>query len=114
MKRRQVNTLLDLLDHLVCNKLAAHEFLRTMHYTVAHSLDIIQSRKNSCLLIKKRINDSLDTHSVVLDRHFLNNLFLSCRLMLKTADFQTDSLYKTFGEQIINLVALHVKKLILQ
>ena len=114
MKRSEYRAFLKLSHHLVCYELAADELLRTMNYAMSYSLDILKVSKDSELLVKESINDSLDSDCVVCYRHLLDELFLACRLMLDAAHFHSDPLDETFGEEIIYLIALHIKKLILE
>ena len=114
MERCEHRAFLKLRDNLVRNQLAAHEILRSMNDTMTYSLDVLKSVEHSVFLVKKSINDSLDTNSVVCYRHFLHKFLLSGRLMLEAAHFHSDSLDETFREQIVNLFVLHIEKLILQ
>ena len=114
MKWSKVNTFLDLLYHLVSNELTAHELFSTMNNTMTYRLDILECRKDTGLLVKKGIDNCLDTDGMILDRHFLYNLFLTCCLMLEATCFHSDSLDKTFGKKVVHLVILHIKKLILE
>ena len=85
-----------------------------MNNSVTYSLDVLKSLENSEFLVEESLKDSLDTDSVVLDRHFLYKGFLSCGLMLEASCLHTDSLYNTFGKEIVYLIVLHIKKLILK
>ena len=114
MKRCKIHAFLDLSNDLVCNELAAHELLCTMNDSVTYSLNVFECRKYAILLVKECIQDSLNTHSVIRDRHFLYELFLSGSLMLKTSDFHSDSLYETLCKKVIDFFVLHIKKLIFQ
>ena len=114
MERSEYRTFLQLCNYLVCNELAAYEFLCAMHYTMTYSLDVLESREYARLLVKESINNSLDTYCMILDRHLLYNLILADSLMLDASYLHSDSLDKTFGEKIINLIVLHIEKLVLQ
>ena len=114
MKRSKVHTFLYLLYNFVSDKLAAHKFLCSMYDAMTYCLDILQCRKNAGLLIQKRIYHCLDSHGVVIHRHFLHNLVLPGSLMFDTSYLHADSLDETLGKQIINFFVLHIKKLILE
>ena len=114
MKRCKIHTLLDLSNNLVSNELTAYEFFSAVYDPMADSLDILECRKNTMLLVKKCLKDSLNTYSVVCNRHFLYKLFLTGSLMLYTSYFHSDSLYETLCKKIINFFVLHIKKLIFQ
>ena len=81
---------------------------------MSHSLDVLESRENTMFFVKESFENSLDADCMVLDRHFLLELFLSCSLMLEASHFHSDPLHKTFGEKIVNLIVLHIKELILK
>ena len=106
MKRCEYRAFLELRHNLVGNELAADKLLCTMHYSMTYSLDILESRKYAILLVKEGSKHSLDSHSVVLDRHFLYIFLFSGSLMLDAAYFHTDPLYKSFRKKIINIVSL--------
>ena len=114
MKRCEYRTFFELGNDLVSDELAAYELLRAMNDTVTYSFDIFKSCEDAILLVEESIKNSLDTYGMILDRHFLYKLLLTCCLMLEATDFHSDSLDKTLGEKIINFIALHIKKLILQ
>ena len=85
-----------------------------MNHSMSYGFDIFKICQNAIFRIKKGIYNSLDTDRMVFDRHFSLHLFLSSCLMLETSHFHSDSLHETFGKQIINLLILHIKKLILK
>jgi hypothetical protein len=114
VERREYRALLELRNHLVSDELAAYELLCTMHDTMSYGLDILKSIEHAIFLVKEGIHDRSDGYSMVLDRHFLNERFLSGRLMLEATCFHSDSFDKTLGDEIVDLVALHIKKLILK
>ena len=80
MKRSEYRALLKLSDHLVCDELAAYEFLCSMNNTMAYSLNILESSKNAVFLVKESIHDSSDSYCMILDRHFPHEFLLSGRL----------------------------------
>ena len=112
MQRSKYRALLKLSYNLVCNKLAAYEFLCSVYNSVTYSLDILKCLEDSVFLVKKGIKDSLDTDCVVLDRHFLYKRLLTSCLVLNTTNLHSYPLDNTFGKKIINFVVLHIKKLI--
>ena len=114
VKRRKYRALLELSNYSVSDELAAYELLCTVNYAVTDSLDILECCKHAVFLVKESVDNCLDTDCVVCDRHFLHEFLLSCSLMLKASYFHSDSLNETFCEKVINLVILHIKKLILQ
>ena len=114
MKRCEYRTLLKLSDNCVSDKLAAYEFLSSMNHSMSDSLDILESRKYSELLVKKGVKDSFDTDCMIFDREFLYQFLLTCSLMLEATNLHTDSFDKTLGKKVKNIIILHIKKLILQ
>ena len=85
-----------------------------MHHAMTYCLDILKCAEHTELLVKKSVEDSLDTYCVVLDRHLLNELFLICSLMLKTSGLHSDSFNDSLCKKIVNFIVLHIEKLILQ
>ena len=85
-----------------------------MNDSVSNSFNILKSVENAELLVKESIHDCSDTYRMILDRHFLDEFLLSSRLMLETTCFHSDSLDKTLGDEIIDFIILHIKKLILK
>ena len=65
------------------------------------------------LAICKCLKDKLHAHLVVRNRNILYDFLLTGSGMLETSHFQADLFYDTFSQDIINLIALHIKKLIL-
>ena len=85
-----------------------------MDNTMSYSLDILKSREDTILFVSQSIEDSLNTDRMILDRHLLLQFLLTRSLMLETSYLHSDPLYQTLGKKIINLLALHIKKLILE
>ena len=65
------------------------------------------------LAVREGIEDELHSHLVVRNRKILYDLLLACSSVLETTRFETDFLHDTFREDIINLIALHIKQLVL-
>ena len=86
---------------------------RIMHNSVAHSLDVVKRLQNAMLAICKCLKDKLHSNLVVRNRNILYDFLFTGSGMLETSHFQADLLYDTFSQDIINLIALHIKKLIL-
>jgi hypothetical protein len=114
MKRGEHGAFLKLCHNLVSDKLAAHELLSAMHDTMSHSLYVLQSFKHSVFLVHKGVEDSMHADRMVSYGHFPDKFLFAGGLMLETAGLHTDSFYETFGKKIINLIVLHIKKLILE
>ena len=114
MERCEHRAFFELCDYLVGYHLAAHELLCSVHHAMSYRLDVLKSGEASCLLVKKCIHHRSDSYSVVFNWHFLDELFLSCRLVFEATCFHSDSLDKTLGEKVVDFVALHIKELILK
>ena len=84
-----------------------------MHDSVTYSLDVIQRLEDSMFTISKSLENKLHSDLVVRNRQILYYFILTDNGMLKTPSLQTDFLYNTFGEEIVDFIALHVKQLIL-
>ena len=114
VKRSKYRALLELSHNLVIDELAAHELLRSVDNTMSYSLDVLKCGKHTILLISQCIENFLNTHCMVLDRHLLLELFLTSCLMLQASYLHSDPLNQTLGKKIIHLLTLHIKKLILK
>ncbi|CDA93373.1 putative uncharacterized protein [Bacteroides sp. CAG:709] len=113
MQRCEIAAYLDLLHDILIDKSAGREILTSMHNSVAHSLDVVKRLQNAMLAICKCLKDKLHSHLVVRNRNILYDFLLTGSGMLETSHFQADLFYDTFSQDIINLIALHIKKLIL-
>ena len=113
MQRCEIAADLDLLHDILIDKSAGREILTSMHNSVAHSLDVVKRLQNAMLAICKCLKDKLHSHLVVRNRNILYDFLLTGSGMLETSHFQADLFYDTFSQDIINLIALHIKKLIL-
>ena len=113
MQRCEIAADLDLLHDILIDKSAGREILTSMHNSVAHSLDVVKRLQNAMLAICKCLKDKLHSHLVVRNRNLLYDFLLTGSGMLETSHFQADLFYDTFSQDIINLIALHIKKLIL-
>ena len=103
-----------LLYDLVIDKLAAEEFFSAVYHTGADGFNVFKGLEHPVLLIQQCLQDDLYTDRMVRDRHFLDVFFLSCGLMLYAARLHTDPLDKSFCKKIIDIIVLHIEKLVLQ
>ena len=114
MERSENRALLKLRNNSISNELTAHKLFCAMHDAMTHSLDILQGRKHTVLLVEKSIKDSLYTDGMILDRHFLFKFLLACSLMLEASDLHSYPFDKTLCKKVINLLVFHIQKLILK
>ena len=114
MKRSDIAAFFDLGDYIIIYKGTAEKLFSSVNHPVTHSLNILQSGKHSMFLVQKRIKDSLDTYSVVSDRHLCDEFLLSGGLMLDATCFHSNPLDKALGKKIINFITLHIQKLVLE
>ena len=114
VKRSYVAALDDLVYHRVIYELAAEELLSAVHYAMPNGLDVLEGLKHAVLLVHKRLEHHLDPDRMVGYRHLPHIFFLAGGLMLYAAALHTDPLDKTLCKKIIDIIVLHIEKLILQ
>ena len=113
VQRGEIGTELDLAQDVIVHQHGAGEEVSTLHDTVTHGLDVLQGLEHAGVFIGKGGQDELHAHLVVRDGDVGHNFVLAGGRILENAGGKADFLCDTFGDDVEDIVALHVQKLIL-
>ena len=92
---------------------AAGEEVGALHDAVAHGLDVIKAAEHSVGGIHEKVEDEPHSDLVVRYRKFLGIGFLAGGLMGHLSFGKTDFLDYAFCQKIVDIVAFHIKELVL-
>ena len=112
-QRREIAADFNLAEDIVIDQGAAGEEVRALDYTVAHSLYVIETAQHAVHRIHQKIHHELHPHLMVGDGPELGVWLLTGRLVGKLSFGKTDFFNHSLGKKIIDVVALHVKELVL-
>jgi len=113
MEWREIAADFYLFDDIIVDKSTSGEEISPLHDTVSYCLDVVETLENPVLRINKSVKDQFHPDLVVRNRQSLAERLLACRFMGYASVRKGDLLDEAFGQKFINIVPLHVKKLIL-
>ena len=103
----------NLVNDVVVYQDRAAKKVSALHDAVPHGLNVLQGLEHARLLVRKGGEDELHAHFMVRDGNILYLFFTPGGSILKNADRKADFFADTLGDNIENVVALHVQKLVL-
>ena len=112
VKRSEVAAYLDLLEHVIIDQGTSAEEISTLNYTVADCFNIIERGQHAENWIHQCIHDELHANFMIGDRKIAHKTFFVCGLVCYSTFRKTDFLNETFGQDVIDIVALHIQKLV--
>ena len=113
VQRGEIAADFDLAEHVVVDEGAAGEEVGALHDAVAHGLDVIKAAEHSVGGIHEKVEDEPHSDLVVRYRKFLGIGFLAGGLMGHLSFGKTDFLDDAFCQKIVDIVAFHIKELVL-
>ena len=113
VERGEVAADLDLLQHVLADEGAPGEEIRALHDAVADGLDVVEAGEHAVLGIHEGVEHELHADFVVRNGLGHGVRLFAGGLMGKAAVGQADLLDQAFGQQIIDIVVLHVQQLVL-
>ena len=113
MERGEVAAELYLAQHFLIDEGALGEELPSLHYTVPYGLYVLKRLEHAVLRIGQLGKYELHPRLVVGNGQDLFNLVLAGGPVCEASFRQSDFFDYALGNDIINIIALHVKQLIL-
>ena len=81
VERREIAAYLYLLDDIIVDKSAPGKEVGTLHDTVPHGLDVVETLQHTVLRIDEGIEYELHPDLVIRNRQSLAERLLACRFM---------------------------------
>ena len=103
----------DLRKHILIDEGTAGEEVRTLDDTVADGLDVIEGLQHTALRIHEGVEQELHADFVIRDGKGLHQVGFAAGLVGQDAFGKSDLFDDAFREKVIYIIALHIKKLIL-
>ena len=113
MQWSEIAAIFNLLHHVVIHDGAAAEEVCPLHYPVAYGINVIKRIKDAVLFIHQRTKNYAHSFFMIRDRKILHDFVFTCRSMLDPACRKPYFLNDSLRHKAVDIVALHVQKLIL-
>ena len=113
VERGEIAAEVDLLQDVVVHEDGTGEEIAALDDAVADRLDVLEGSQDARLGIRQRLQDQLHAHPVVRDGKILHDLLASGRSVLEDTGGKADLFRDTFGDDVENVVVLHIQQLVL-
>jgi len=113
VERCEVAADLNLLEDIFVYENAATEEVGTLHNAVANCLYIVKTLQDSVLGVDQSVHHELHSHCVVGDGECLGEGLFACGFVGDSTFGKGDFFYKALSQNVIDIIALHIKKLVL-
>ena len=113
MERCELGADLDLVQHVVVHQGAAVEIVGSLHDAVTYCLDVREALEHSVFGMHKVVQHELHSHRMVGNGDVDGDLFAAGRLIGVDAVGKADFFHYAFGQDVVDIVAAHVHKSVL-
>ena len=113
VERSEIAADLDLGDDILIDDGAAGEEVGSLDDAMAYGLDVVEGRKHAVDRVHEGVHDKLHSDLVVRDGDFLHHPVLAGGAVGDASAGKAYLFDDTLGEEIVNVIALHVQKLVL-
>ena len=113
VERGEIRAELYLSKDVLIHEDRSGEEIAALHDAVTHGFDVFERLQDAGLGVCEGSQDKLHTHFVVRDWNVCDNFVLAGGRILEDTGGKADFLCYTLGNNVKHIVALHIKKLVL-